>query len=158
MEHLLLKSLDFRMSPPTISWFLMHYLRFVKLGTSLNTPAHKDLYNRIECLARYLCELTLIDADTFLGYLPSQVAASALYLSFYTLGRPWTKQVAEIVGYNYDLSELRTCICDLHKSMQEAPRHPQQAIQEKYKQPRFEYASLVDPPQSLPAHLYVTPQ
>jgi cyclin A len=154
MEHLLLKILGFRMSTPTVSWFLMHFLRFIKVGTSLNTKANVDLYNRIECLSRYLCELTLIDADTYLGYLPSQIAASALYLSFLTLNRAWTKQVADIIGYNHDLSELKPCICDLYKTMQQAPSHPQQAIQEKYKQPKFEYASIIDPPKTLPSHLF----
>ena len=156
MEHLLLKCLDFRMSTPTIQWFLTHYMRFIKLSTTLNAPANKELCQRIESLARYLCELTLIDGDTYLGYLPSQVAASAIYLSFYTLGRPWTKQIAEQLGYSYDLAELRTCICDLHKTMQEAPNHTHQAIQEKYKQPKYDYASLIDPPKTLPAHLYKT--
>jgi len=154
MEHLLLKILDFKMSSPTISWFLMHFLRFIKLNTSLNSTANKHMFNRITNLSRYLCELTLIDADTFLAYLPSQIAASAIYLSFYTLGRSWTKQVAETIGYNHDLSELRSCIIDMHKAMQQAPNHPQQAIQEKYKQAKYECASLIDPPKTLAAHLY----
>jgi len=154
MEHLLLKILDFKMSSPTISWFLMHFLRFIKLNTSLYSTANKDMYNRIENLSRYLCELTLIDADTYLAYLPSQIAASAIYLSFYTLGRSWTKQVAETIGYNHDLSELKSCIFDLYKTMKQAPTHPQQAVQEKYKQPKYEYASLIDPPKTLAPHLY----
>jgi cyclin-A len=156
MEHLLFKCLDFRMSSPTAQWFLTHYMRFIKLSTSLRTAANADLCQRIESLARYLCELTLIDGDTYMGYLPSQVAASAIYLSLYTLGRPWTKQIAEQLGYAYDLNELKACICDMYKTMQEAPTHAHQAIQEKYKQPKFDYASLIDPPKSLPAHLTKT--
>jgi cyclin A len=153
MEHLLLKVLDFKISPPTISWFLMHFLRFIKIGTSLNLDANKALYTRIELLSRYLCELTLIDGDTYLAYLPSQIAASALWLAFYTLGRPWTSKIAEIIGYNPDLGQLKACIGDLYQTMMKAPEHPQQAVQEKYNHSKYEFASIIEPPKSLPAHL-----
>jgi hypothetical protein len=154
MEHLLLKVLDFHMNPPTVNWFLTHFLRFLKLNTGLSSNANSELYNRIENLAKYLAELTLIEADTFLNYLPSQIAASALYLAFYTFGRGWTKQVAEIVGYNHDLSELKSCIIDIHKAMQQAAHHPQQAIQEKYKQAKYHYVSLIESPKTLPSFIY----
>jgi len=143
MEHLLLKILDFKMNSPTANWFLLYYLRFIKplLGSSNN--------QRVEFLARYLAELSLIDGETFLTYLPSQIAASAVYLSLYTLGKPWTKQISEILGYNYDLNELKPCIIHLYKAMQQAPNHPQQAIQEKYKQAKYDYVSLIEAPKSL---------
>ncbi|CAF0734573.1 unnamed protein product [Brachionus calyciflorus] len=147
MEHLLLKVLDFKMSPPTINWFLSHYLRFIKLSTSLSNPNNQDLYSRIENLSRYLAELTLIDADTFLAYLPSQIAASAIYLSMYCLNNKWTKQIGEICGY--ELDELKSCVQDMFKAMQTANSHPQQAIQEKYKQAKYDHVSLIDPPKTL---------
>jgi len=158
MEHLLLKVLDFRMNTPTINCFLMHYLRFLKLNTSSSnttstsplTAQQQELHSRVENLARYLAELTLIDSDTFLSYLPSQVAASAIYLSLHTFNKQWTKQIAEQLGYNFDLSELKACITDMHKCMQQAAHHPQQAIQEKYKQAKYDYVSLIEPPRALP--------
>jgi cyclin A len=153
MEHLMLKVLDFRMSPPTANWFLSHYLRFIKLQTSLNHANNFDLYQRIDHLSRYLAELTLIDSETFLAYLPSQIAVSAIYLALYTLGRAWTRQIAEICGYSYDLSEIKACINDLFKAMQAAETHPQQAIQEKYKQSRYDYVALTEPPKALPSFL-----
>ena len=154
MEHLLLKILDFKMSPPTANWFLMHFLRFIKLNTCLSNKSNADLCSRIEHLSRYLAELTLIDIDTFVQYLPSQIAASAIYLAMFTLGRPWTKQIADIIGYGYDLGELKACIIDLYKAMQQAPQQPQQAIQEKYKQPKYDYISSIEPPKSLPSFIY----
>jgi len=147
MEHLLLKVLDFKMSPPTINWFLSHYLRFIKLGTNLNNPNNQDLYSRIENLSRYLAELTLIDADTYLSYLPSQIAASSIYLALYTLNKQWTKQISEIC--NYQVSELKQCVQEMYKTMQQANGHAQQAIQEKYKQAKYDHVSLIDPPKQL---------
>jgi len=137
MEHLLLKTLDFKMNSPTINWFLNYYLRFIKTN------------KKVENLARYLAELSLIDGDIFLNYLPSQIAASAVYLALNTLGKPWTKQIADTLGCKHDLSELKQCIIHLYKAMQQAPNHGQQAIQEKYKQAKYDYAALIEPPKSL---------
>lgn len=143
MEHLLLKVLDFRMNTPTINCFLTHYLRFLKM-TGLNTS------DKIENLARYLAELTLIESDTFLNFLPSQIAASAIYLSMYTLGKKWTKPIAEQLGYDFELTELGECIGEMYKCMKAAESLPQQAIQEKYKSNRFNSVALIEPPNSLP--------
>jgi hypothetical protein len=159
MEHLLLKVLDFRMNTPTINCFLLHYLRFLKLNSNnnnccINNNQGQESQSRVENLSRYLAELTLIDADTFLVYLPSQIAASAVYLSMYTTNKPWTKQVADLLGYNYDLSELKGCIIDMHKCMQQAAQHPQQAIQEKYKHAKYDHVSLIEPPKALLQFIY----
>lgn len=124
------------------------------MNTSLNNANNADLFQRIENLSRYLAELTLIDADTYLAYMPSQIAVSAVYLALFTLGRPWTKQIADICGYAYDLSELKTCISDMFKTMQGALTHPQQAIQEKYKQSKYDYVALIEAPKALPTFIY----
>lgn len=147
MEHLLLKVLDFRMNTPTINCFLTHFLRFLKM-TKLNTS------EKVESLARYLAELTLIESETYLSFLPSQIAASAIYLSMYTLGKKWTKEIAEQIGYDYDLSELKECIIAMHKSMQQASSLPQQAIQEKYKSNRFQNVAQIEAPKSLQPFIY----
>lgn len=142
MEHLLLKVLDFRMNTPTTNNFLTHYLRFLKMNGHM-------VSSKVDHLARYLAELTLIESDTFLNFLPSQIAASAIYLAMYTLGKKWTKQVADELGYDFELSELKECIQALHKSMKAAPQLPQQAIQEKYKSSRFSGVSLLEAPKTL---------
>jgi len=142
MEHLLLKVLDFRMNTPTTNNFLTHYLRFLKMNGLM-------VSNKVDYLARYLAELTLIDSDTFLSFLPSQIAASAIYLSMYTLGKKWTKQIADDLGFDFELTELKECIHALHKAMEFAPQLPQQAIQEKYKSSRFGCVSLLEAPKNL---------
>jgi len=142
MEHLLLKVLDFRMNTPTTNNFLTHYLRFLKMNGLM-------VSNRVDHLARYLAELTLIESDTFLNFLPSQIAASSIYLAMHTLGKKWTKQVADELGYDFELTELKECIQALHKSMKAAPQLAQQAIQEKYKSSRFSGVSLLEAPKTL---------
>jgi cyclin A len=150
MEHLLLKVLDFKMNAPTANWFLSHYLRFGKRHFGLHS---QEELHRVEMLARYAAELTLIDSDTFIGYLPSQIAASAVYLSLLSHNRPWTKQIADTLGYAHDLTDLKACIADMHEALVKAPTQPQQAVYEKYKLPKYEQVSLITPPVSLPAAL-----
>jgi cyclin A len=149
MEHLLLKTLDFRVSQPTANWFLTHFVKFMRLSNCLGgTGKQSDAFARFEFLARYLIELTLLDAETFLEYLPSQIAASAVYLSLLALKRPWTTQVAEVVGYEHQ--ELSGCLRDLLAMHKSAGSLSQQAIQDKYKQSKYEHVSLIDPPAELP--------
>lgn len=156
MEHLLLKCLDFRVSQPTANWFLTTFLKFMKLNTNLSQSNNSDLFHRIEYLSRFLAELTLLDCETFLNFLPSQIAASAVYISLHTLNKPWTKQIAEILGYSHDLSELKPCITEMFKMYQQAATLPQQAIQEKYKQAKYEHVSLINAPKSLPLNFQLT--
>ena len=136
------------MSAPTINYFLVFYLRFLKLNFS------NDLQRKIENMSRYLSELTLIEGDTYLQYLPSQIAASSIYLALLTYDKPWTKQIAETIGYSFDLTELKPCIIEMHKTMVNAPTHPQQAIQEKYKLDKYDAVSSIEAPRSLPASIY----
>ena len=154
MEHLLLKVLDFRVSQPTANWFLTYYLRFIRLNTNLGESV--EAFLRIEYLARFLCELTLLDGDLFLVFVPSQVAAAAVYLSLYTFGKAWTKQIADIMMYGQDLGELRECIVEMFGFWKEAGGLAQQAVQEKYKQAKYEHASLIEAPKLLPALFYAT--
>ena len=154
MEQLLLKTLDFRLGSPTINWYLITFLKYIKLNTSFGNAGNIDLFHRIEYLSRYLAELTLLDCETFLVYLPSQIAASCIYLAIHTFGKSWTKQLADIVGYDFELTELKQSIADLFKFYQQSNGLAQQAIQEKYKQAKYEHVSLIDPPKLLPACFY----
>jgi cyclin-A len=148
MEHLLLKVLDFHMSTPTINSFIIHFINTIKFN---NEPNKQRNYRHLqyckhnnnepsfafECMVRYAAELTLIDCDTFLNYLPSQIAASAVYIAMLSFKKQWTKQIADTIGYSFDLSELKPCICHMYKALREVKKHPQQAIFEKYKQSKY---------------------
>ncbi|XP_028163787.1 cyclin-A2-like [Ostrinia furnacalis] len=66
MEHLILKVLSFDLSTPTSLAFLSHYC--------ISNGLSKKTFH----LAAYIAELSLLEADPFLQFKPSVIAASAL--------------------------------------------------------------------------------
>ncbi|KAF1506346.1 Cyclin-A1, partial [Eudyptes chrysocome] len=137
MEHLLLKVLAFDLTAPTINQFLLQYIQ--RHGVCIRT----------ENFARYLAELSLLEADPFLKYLPSQTAAAAYCLANYTVNRSfWPEALAAFTGYS--LSEIVPCLTDLHKACLDAPHCQLQAIKEKYKHSKYLQVSLLEPPAVLP--------
>ncbi|XP_033015717.1 cyclin-A2 isoform X2 [Lacerta agilis] len=136
MEHLVLKVLSFDLAAPTINQFLSQYF------------LHQPASSQVENLATYLGELSLIDAETYLKYLPSVIAAAAFHTANYTIsGKTWTDSLAEVTGYT--IESLKPCIMDLHKTYQTAAQHTQQSIREKYKAVKYHAVSLIDPPETL---------
>lgn len=69
MEQEILKTLDFQLSLPTISYFLKHLFAFNKFP--------KNVYH----LADYLCYLSLLEDKPFLHYYPSEIALAAVILA-----------------------------------------------------------------------------
>ncbi|NWV01984.1 CCNA1 protein, partial [Upupa epops] len=137
MEQLLLKVLAFDLTAPTINQFLLQYFQ------------RHGVCPRTENFARYLAELTLLDADPFLKYLPSQTAAAAFCLANYTVNRSfWPETLAAFTGYS--LSEIVPCLTDLHKACLDTSRCQLQAIKEKYKRSKYLQVSLLEPPAGLP--------
>ncbi|KFO81909.1 Cyclin-A1, partial [Cuculus canorus] len=137
MEHLFLKVLAFDLTAPTINQFLLQYIQ--RQGVCMRT----------ENFARYLAELSLLEADPFLKYLPSQTAAAAYCLANYTVNRSfWPETLAAFTGYS--LSEIVPCLTDLHKACLDAPHCHLQAIKEKYKCSKYMQVSLLEPPAVLP--------
>ncbi|XP_070692732.1 cyclin-A2 [Pempheris klunzingeri] len=136
MEHLVLKVLSFDLAAPTICQFLTQYF--------LNQSVNKQ----VESLAMYLGELSLVDSDPFLKYLPSQTAAAAYVLANTTVtGGSWPKSLTEMTGYS--LEDLMPCIEDLHQIYLNAPQHAQQSVREKYKGPKYHEVSVIDAPPQL---------
>ncbi|XP_029393701.1 cyclin-A1 [Mus pahari] len=137
MEHLLLKVLAFDLTVPTTNQFLLQYLR--RQGVCIRT----------ENLAKYVAELSLLEADPFLKYLPSLVAAAAYCLANYMVNRHfWPETLAAFTGYS--LNEIVPCLSELHKACLSIPHRPQQAIREKYKASKYLHVSLMEPPVILP--------
>ncbi|XP_025220107.1 cyclin-A1 isoform X2 [Theropithecus gelada] len=136
MEHLLLKVLAFDLTVPTTNQFLLQYLR--RQGVCVRT----------ENLAKYVAELSLLEADPFLKYLPSLIAAAAFCLANYTVNKHfWPETLAAFTGYS--LSEIVPCLSELHKAYLDIPHRPQQAIREKYKASKYLRVSLMEPPSVL---------
>ncbi|XP_062203538.1 cyclin-A2-1-like isoform X2 [Phragmites australis] len=129
MECRVLNDLGFHLSVPTPKTFLRRFLRAAQASCKapLTTLVH---------LANYLVELTLIDY-TFLKFLPSVVAASAVFLATWTLNQsegPWI------------------CVCALWELQHNTSNCPLNAIHKKYRQQKFEcVANLtsLELPQSL---------
>lgn len=124
MEQLILKVLGFDLSVPTT-------LVFTSVYSVMN-----DVPEKVKNMCMYLCELSLLDADPFLTYVPSKISAGALALSRYTLDLPiWSRMLETNTGYQ--LEDLRDIILDLNKVHQKAESLPQQAIQEKFKANKY---------------------
>ncbi|XP_056416319.1 cyclin-A1 [Hyla sarda] len=137
MEHLLLKVLAFDLTVPTINQFLLQYLYKHNGGT------------KVEHLAMYMAELTLLQEEPFLKYLPSITAAAAYGLANYTINKAfWPEKLQVFTGYS--LSDLAPCLADLHRACLKAPGQAQQAIREKFKTPKYMQASLTTLPATLP--------
>ena len=123
MEHLILKVLAFDLSMPTALSFITNFA--VSSSISRTTMF----------LAMYICELSLLEADPFLQYLPSELAASSLALARHTLEQEaWPEEMQESTGYG--MEALMPCVAHLTTLYNNASTHPQQAIREKYKSNR----------------------
>ncbi|XP_014484072.1 PREDICTED: cyclin-A2 isoform X2 [Dinoponera quadriceps] len=132
MENLILRVLAFDLSVPTPLTFLMDYC------------ISNNLSDKIKFLAMYLCELSLLEADPYLQYLPSHLAASALALARHTMQEEvWPHELELSTGY--DLKTLAECINNLNRTFCNAPNIQQQAIQEKYRSNKYGHVSLLLP-------------
>ncbi|ROL54248.1 Cyclin-A1 [Anabarilius grahami] len=137
MEQHLLRVLAFDMTAPTVHQFLMQY------------TLEEQVCARTVNLALYLSELSLLEVDPFVQYLPSKTAAAAYCLANYTLnGALWPENLYAFTGYS--LAVISTCLKELHKLHLGAASRPQQAIQEKYRSSKYCGASLIEPVESLP--------
>lgn len=120
MEHLVLGVLDFRMNYPT-TYFFTNF--FAKMA---GCP------EKVVFLAQYLSELTLLNGEIFLGYLPSIAGAASVALARHTLGlAAWEPDMVDKTGYTVE--DFESCLVNLHDTFIRAGDSPQQSIVEKYK-------------------------
>lgn len=81
---------------------------------------------------QYICELSLLEADPYLRFLPSIISAAAHALARHLLDYTiWNSELEEITTYK--LEDLKEIILHLSKSHKAATKLAQQAIQEKYR-------------------------
>lgn len=132
MEQLVLGVLEFNVTVPTGFFFANHFSQMA--GSNEKTTS----------LARYLTELTLLDADTYLPFVPSIIGASATALARHTLGfAAWDANMVKKTGYAVE--DIRMCLIALHRTFSQAKDAAQQAIVEKYKQQKHHGVSEVEP-------------
>ncbi|KAL5788153.1 hypothetical protein ACOSP7_005102 [Xanthoceras sorbifolium] len=147
METEVLKFLNFEMSTPTTKNFLRVFIR----ATQVNCRAAEL---RFEFLCCYLAELSLLDYGC-LRYLPSLVAASAIFLSRFMIQpekHPWSMVLQCFSGYKP--SELKDCVLAIHDLHMNRRRSSLQAIREKYKQHKFKHVAALSSPSEVPAHYF----
>ncbi|BAT77889.1 hypothetical protein LR48_Vigan09g012500 [Vigna angularis] len=140
MEADILKSLNFEMGSPTVNTFLRRFADVVSDNKMIPN-------SHIEFLGRYLAELSLLDYDC-LRFLPSVVAASAVFLSRFIISpevHPWTPSLNECSGYKP--AELKECVRTLHDLYLLRKAASFKAVRDKYKQQKFKcVANLPSPP------------
>lgn len=132
MEQIILKILAFDLCTPTAYVFINTYAVLA------------DVPEKIKCLAQYISELSLLEADPYLRFCPSLISAASLGLARYTVKTSiWSTQLEEITTYR--LEDLREVLLYLNKSHQAAATLAQQAIQEKYKLEKLRRVSIIQP-------------
>lgn len=155
MEHLILKVLSFDLSTPTSLAFISHFCISNRLS------------RKIEYLAMYIAELSLLEADPYLQFRASIIGASALATARHCLlckrcnsedtsppesvvgslpntsclAAAWSEQLAAASGYT--TGQLEACMRELARTHSNAQAQPHQAIPEKYKCNKFESVSTI---------------
>ncbi|CAK9315744.1 unnamed protein product [Citrullus colocynthis] len=133
---------------PTIKVFLRIYTK-VALE---NWKQAQDL--QFELLSCYLAELSLLD-HRCVHILPSKVAASAIFLSRFTIQpekHPWCFALQRYSGYRP--SELKECILAIHDLQLNRKGSSLLAIRDKYKQHKFKCVAELSSPSEIPAYYF----
>jgi len=132
MEHLILKVLSFDMAVPTAHMFCNKFSRLIK--------ANEETTN----LALFITELSMLDSDPFLRFVPSMIAASAVALANHTQKRPaWPQHMVDFTGYS--LKDLVECYVNLHRAFTRVHEPAQHAIRDKYKASKWCSVSSLTP-------------
>ncbi|XP_021906572.1 cyclin-A2-3-like, partial [Carica papaya] len=130
METEVLRYFGFQVCAPTPKKFLRRFLRAAQ--ASYKIPSLE-----LEYLANYLAELALIDYQ-FLKFLPSIIAASAVFVARWTLDQsshPWNPTLEHYTTYK--ASELKTSVLALQDLQLNVNGCPLNAVRMKYRQLKF---------------------
>ncbi|CAM6110077.1 unnamed protein product [Calypogeia fissa] len=145
MERRVLTNLHFELTTPTTKSFLRRFIRASQAGTP-------EL--QLEFLGNYLAELTLVEY-TFLHYLPSMVAASAVFvarLTIYGTSNPWTSTLRHYTGYR--AADLKECVKEIHELQCNTRNCTLPAIREKYSQHKFKCVATLTAAGKIPLQCF----
>ncbi|CAH0395431.1 unnamed protein product [Bemisia tabaci] len=131
MEYLIVKVLTFDMSGPTTFSFISH------ISVMCSLP------ERVMHLALFISELSLLEGDPYLQFLPSVIACSAIALARHCLNYTiiWTDALIQCTGYT--LNDLKNCIGHLNSTHSNAFTISHKAIREKYSSDKFHNISSI---------------
>lgn len=151
MESKVLQHLNFELSTPTVKCFLRRFVRAAQVSPEIAQVQ----FLHLEFLANFLAELTLTEYS-FIGYLPSLVAASAVFLAKVTLDptrKPWNATLKHYT--RFQPSELRTCVKEIHELQCNKQGCGLPAIREKYRHHKFKCVSTMVPPALIPSEFFL---
>ncbi|CAL9022480.1 unnamed protein product [Prunus brigantina] len=148
MERDVLKFLNFDTGPPTTKNFLRQDNALTSLWSSvfhgcciiLTRAAlenYKSSKTQLEFLSCYLVELSLLDYSC-VQFLPSVVAASAIFLSRFTIQpevHPWSLALQSYSGYRP--SDLKICVRAIHDLQLNIKGSSLRAVRDKYRKPKY---------------------
>ncbi|XVF88196.1 hypothetical protein PTKIN_Ptkin19aG0030800 [Pterospermum kingtungense] len=140
MESKVLNFLYFQLSVPTTKTFLRRFIQAAQ-------ATYKVPCMELEFLANYLAELTLLEHN-FLKFLPSLIAASAVFLARWTLDQldhPWNPTLEHYTKYK--ASELKTTVLALEELQLNTNGCSLNAIREKYRQQKFKCVAIMSSPE-----------
>jgi len=124
MEQKILKTLEFNLNIPSSNRFLQYFTKQMKSN------------KKVICLSQFLLELSLIDIK-MLKYLPSTMAATALYIS-----RKFNNDLVNLDGAieevtGYSKTNLTPCAKDMIEVLREAPKSSLQAVRKKFSSVKY---------------------
>lgn len=140
MESQVLKHFSFQIYTPTSKTFLRRFLRAAQ-------ASHLMPSVEMEFLANYLTELTLIEYE-FLKFLPSVIAASAVFLAKWTMNQsshPWNPTLEHYTTYK--ASDLKASVQALQQLQLNTKGCPLNSIRIKYKQDKFKSVAVFTSPE-----------
>ncbi|CAH8363173.1 unnamed protein product [Eruca vesicaria subsp. sativa] len=139
METQVLNFLHFRLSVPTTKTFLRRFIQAAQVSDKIPQI-------EMESLANYLAELTLVEYS-FLRFLPSLIAASAVFLARWTLDQskhPWNPTLQHYT--RYVTSALKDTVLAMEDLQLNTSGSTLVAVRNKYNQEKFKrVATLISP-------------
>ncbi|KAH7285905.1 hypothetical protein KP509_33G050700 [Ceratopteris richardii] len=147
MERQVLNHLHFELTGPTTKTFLRRFLRAAQ-------PSSKSSTLHMEYMGNYLAELSLVDYD-FLKYLPSMVAASAVFVARFTFEphvHPWNSALQHHTGYKP--SAIKGCVQAVHGLQHNISGCTLPAIREKYCQHKFKCVAKIASSPVIPSEYF----
>ncbi|XP_031477077.1 cyclin-A1-4-like [Nymphaea colorata] len=147
MESDVLKYLNFELTTPTTKCFLRRFVRAAQDGNEVPLL-------QLEFLSSYLAELSLLEYN-LLCYIPSLIAASAIFLAKFMLSpskMPWTPHLRHYT--RYQPSELCNCVKALHSLRTNSQGSSLPAIREKYSQHKYKCVANIHCPATIPPEFF----
>ncbi|XP_071691695.1 G2/mitotic-specific cyclin C13-1-like [Rutidosis leptorrhynchoides] len=147
MERHLLKFFDSESTHPTPKTFLRIFIRAAQEDNMTSCSL-------FEFLSWFLVELSLLDYDC-LRFLPSMVAASAVFIAKFTLQperHPWGLKMQRHSGYLP--RELKDCVLVIHDLQLSRRASSSRAIREKYSHHKLKCVAALRSPSDIPVSYF----